>query len=93
MKRKESQISLWTLPLHTFGRPSPIKIMQDAIPKHPQTEWVLCSDDWQDIVTTYIPQLNDVSIEDNYGDISLKGIQDAYFKNFHPLNWKRSCQK
>ena len=67
--------------------------MQDATPKHPQTEWVLCTDNWQDIVITYIPQLNAIPIEQNYADISMKEIKDAYFTNFHPLNWKRSCQK
>ena len=54
--------------------------MQDTTSKHPQTEWLLCSDDWQDIVITYIPQLNDTPIEDNYADIALKEIKDAYFK-------------
>ena len=27
--------------------------MWDAIPTQPQTEWILCSDEWQDIVTTH----------------------------------------
>ena len=49
--------------------------MRDATPKHPQTEWVLCSDDWQDIVITHIPQLNNTPIEDNYADISLKKLK------------------
>ena len=64
--------------------------MWDATPKHPQTEWVLCSDDLQDIVITYIPQLENMPIEDNYAEISLKEIKDAYFKH---SGWKRSCQK
>ena len=38
----------------------------DAVPKHPQTEWVPCSEYWQDIVTTYISQVNDTPIEDNF---------------------------
>ena len=59
-------------------------------PRQPQTEWVLCSDDWQDIVIIYIPQLNDTPIEDNYGDISLKKNKKAYFKY---SGQKRSCQK
>ena len=68
--------------------------MQDATPKHAPTEWVLCSDNWQDIVIIiYIPQLNDIPIEDNYVDISLKEIKDAYSKNFSPLNWKRTHGK
>ena len=60
--------------------PSSIKTMWDATPKHQQTEWVLHSDDWQDIVITHIHQCNDTPIEDNYTDLSLKGIKDAYFK-------------
>ena len=67
--------------------------MRDTTPGHPEVEWVLCSDNLQDIVIIHIPQLNDTLIEDNYVDISLKEIKDTYFKNFHPLNWKRTCQK
>ena len=52
--------------------------MWDATPIHLQTEWVLCSDDWQNIVMTDIPQFNDTPIEDNYVDMSLKEIKDAY---------------
>ena len=54
--------------------------MQDVTPKHPEGEWVLCSDDWQHIAIIYIPQLNDTLIEVNYADISLKEIKDAYLK-------------
>ena len=39
---------------------------KNATPKHSQTEWILCSDDWQDIVIIYIPQLNETPIEENY---------------------------
>ena len=45
-----------------------------------QTEWVLCSEDWRDIVITYVLQLNDMAIEDNYANISLEEIEDAYIK-------------
>ena len=55
--------------------------MLDATPIHSQTERVVCSDDWQDIVIIYIPQLNDTPIEENYADISLKEIKDTYLKN------------
>ena len=48
---------------------------------HTQTEWVLCSEDWRDIVITYVPQLNDIAIEDNYANISLEEIEDAYIKD------------
>ena len=49
--------------------------MRDTTPGHPEVEWVLCSNYWQDIVIIYIPQPNDTPIEDNYGDISLEEIQ------------------
>ena len=68
VKRNNSKRSLRAIPIYTFRRSSSIKRMWDATPKHPQTEWVLCSEDWQDIVITYIPQLNDTPIEDNYAD-------------------------
>ena len=42
------------------------------------------------IVITYIPQLNNTPIEENYADISLKEIKDAYFKH---TGQKRSHQK
>ena len=63
--------------------------MLDATLKHPQTESILCLEDWQDIVITYIPQLNDTPIEDNYADISLKEIKDAYFKH---SGWKNHAK-
>ena len=53
---------------------------RNAKSKHTQTEWVLCSEDWQDIVIMYVPQLNNIPIEDNYADISLEEIKDAYIK-------------
>ena len=43
-------------------------------------EWVLCSGDWRDIVIMYVPQLNAIAIEDNYANISLEEIEDAYIK-------------
>ena len=51
---------------------------RDAKPKHTQTEWVLCSEDWQDIVITYVPQLNNIPVENNYADISLEEVKDPY---------------
>ena len=41
----------------------------EAKSKHTKTEWVLCSEDWRDIVIMYVPQLNNIPIEDNYADI------------------------
>ena len=46
--------------------------------EHTQTEWVLCSEDLRDIVIMYVPQLNDIAIEDNYANISLEEIEDDY---------------
>ena len=46
--------------------------------KNVETEWVLCSEDWRDIVITYVPELNDIPIENNYADISWEEIMKAY---------------
>ena len=51
----------------------------EAESEHTQTEWVLCSEDWRDIVIMYVPQLNDITIDDNYANISLEEI-DTYIK-------------
>ena len=48
--------------------------------QYKKTEWVLCSEDWRDIVIMYVPELNNISIEDNYAEISQEEIKDAYFK-------------
>ena len=45
--------------------------------KTTETEWVLCSEDWRDIVMRYVPKLNDMPIEDNYADISWEEIKKA----------------
>ena len=50
----------------------------EAKSEYIQTEWVLCSEDWRDIVITYVPQLNNIPIEDNYAEISQKEIKKAY---------------
>ena len=39
-----------------------------------KTDWVLFSEDWRDTVITYVPELNDVPMEDNYADISQEEI-------------------
>ena len=46
--------------------------MQSVLPekRDAETEWVLCSEDWRDIVITYVPNLNNIPIEDNYAYIS-----------------------
>ena len=43
-----------------------------------ETEWVLCSEDWRDIVIIYVPELNDIPIEENYANISWEEIKKAY---------------
>ena len=43
-----------------------------------ETEWVLCSEVWRDIVITYVPDLNDIPIEENYAEIAQKEIKKAY---------------
>ena len=53
----------------------------EAKSKHTKTEWVLCSEDWRDIVITYVPQLNNIPIEDNYANISQEEIKKAYKQN------------
>ena len=52
----------------------------EAESKHTKTEWVLHSENWKDIVIMYVPQLNDIAIEDDYANISLEEIEDAYIK-------------
>ena len=42
----------------------------EAESEHTKTEWVLCSEDWRDIVIIYVPQIINTAIEDNYADIS-----------------------
>ena len=46
--------------------------------EHIQTEWVLCSDGWRDIVIMYVPQLNNIPIEDNYAELSQEEIKKVY---------------
>ena len=45
-----------------------------------KTEWVLCSEDWRDIVTTYVPQINKIAIEDTDANISQEEIKKSYLK-------------
>ena len=53
---------------------------QETKPEHAQTEWVLCSGDWRDVTITYVPDLNNIPIEENYADISQEEIKDAFLK-------------
>ena len=55
--------------------------------KHTKTEWVLCLEDWRYIVIMYVPQINNIAIEDNYTDVSQEEIRKAYKQS------KRRAQK
>ena len=66
------------------------RMKRDAKLKHTKTELVLCSEDWQDIVIMYVPQLNNIPIEDNYADISMEEIKDAYLKHG---KWRKPDEK
>ena len=57
---------------------------------HTQTEWVLCSDDWRDLVIMYVPELNNIPIEDNYAYISTQEIKKAYKQNKRRAQMKRA---
>ena len=52
--------------------------MKSKKKKNAETEWVLCAEDWRDIVIMYVPELNDMPIEDNYADISWEEIKKAH---------------
>ena len=45
-----------------------------------QTDLVLCSEDWRAVMTTYVPDLSNIPIEENYADISQEEIKDAFLK-------------
>ena len=55
-----------------------MKKKRTKIDEKQKTEWVLCSEDWTDIVIMYVPQLNSVPIEDNYSEISQEEIKKVY---------------
>ena len=57
---------------------------------HTQIECVLCSDDWRELVIMYVPELNNIPIEDNYADISMQEIKKAYKQNKRRAQMKRS---
>ena len=51
---------------------------RDVKSKLTKTEWVLCSEDWTDIVITYVMQIHDIVVDDNYADISQEELKQAY---------------
>ena len=56
-----------------------------------ETEWVLCSEDWRDIVITYVPELNDIPIDKNYAEVSLEEIKDSYLT--YGKQWRQHKKK
>ena len=52
---------------------------QETKAEHTQTEWVLCSEDRRDVIM-YVPDLNNIPIEENHADISQEEIKDAFLK-------------
>ena len=57
---------------------------------HTKTEWVLCSEDWRDIVIMYVPELDDITIEDNNAVISWEEIKKAYKQYKRRIQMKRA---
>ena len=53
---------------------------QETNPEHTQTDWVLCSEDWRDVMIMYVPDCNNILIEENYADIPQEEIKDTFLK-------------
>ena len=53
-----------------------------------ETEWVLCTEDWRDNVIMYVPNLNDIPIEENYAEIPIRQIKKAY-KQYQRITQKK----
>ena len=53
---------------------------QETKPEHVQNERALCSEDWRDVVITYVPDLSNIPIEENYAGISQEEIRDTFLK-------------
>ena len=54
-----------------------------------ETEWVLCSEDWRDIIITYVPNLNNTPIEENYVEIPIGQIKKTYKQYQRRLQMER----
>ena len=54
-----------------------------------ETEWILCSKNWRDIVITYVPNLNDILLEENYAEIPLEQFKKTYKWYQRRLQMKR----
>ena len=57
---------------------------------HIQTKWVLWSEDCRDIVITYVSQINNISIEDNYAEIPKEDIKKLYKQYKRRAQMKRA---
>ena len=63
---------------------------QETKQEHMQTNWALCSEDWGDVVITYVPDLNTLPIEENYADIPQEETKEAFLKF---CNHRKPCKK
>ena len=45
--------------------------------------WVLCSENWEDLMIIAVPELNTTPIENNYLDESTQYIKRSYFDGPH----------
>ena len=51
--------------------------------ENPILHWVFCSERWEDIVITAVPELNTIQIENNYSDVSAQEVKRSYFDGSH----------
>ena len=57
------------------------RMKKDEKLKPTKTEWVLFSEDWRDIVITYVLLIDNIALEENYANISQEEIKKAYLKH------------
>ena len=50
--------------------------------------WVLCSENWEDLVIIAVPELNTTWTENNYSDVSTQDIKRSYFDGPHSQHRK-----
>ena len=43
--------------------------------ENPTLHWVLCFEKWEDLVIIAVPELNTISIENNYSDVSTQDVK------------------
>ena len=59
--------------------------------ENPPLHWVLCSEIWEDLLLIAVLELDTISIENNYLDVSVKEVKRSYFDG--PHNQHRKSQK